>query len=289
MASKDDKAPSITFYTKEQTQCPICNAKFKQEKVMSGGGRLIAGSLTDELRRLYEPSAKFGEVLPLVYAMTVCPKCLYAAFPQDFCVLDKESLNKIYDGMQDRFTSVKQLFSKIDYAGSRTLNEGAASYYLALLCYESVDTKYSPHIKQGLCALRGAWLFSDMGRKFPEENYSYIADLLYRKSLFYYRRAVELETSGQEMIANLKSFGPDLDKNYGFDGVLYLAALLEVKYGSRTDPEKRRELLAYHRRSLAKMFGLGRSSRNKPGPLLEHARNLYDSIVAEINEDAEDE
>ncbi|HPO02226.1 MAG TPA: DUF2225 domain-containing protein [Treponemataceae bacterium] len=38
MASKDDKAPSITFYTKEQTQCPICNAKFKQEKVMSGGG-----------------------------------------------------------------------------------------------------------------------------------------------------------------------------------------------------------------------------------------------------------
>ena len=85
--------------------------------------------------------------------------------------------------------------------------------------------------------------------------------------MYFYRRAVELETSGKEMIANLKSFGPDLDKNYGYDGVLYLAALLEVKYGSRADPAKRTERLIYHRRALARMFGLGRSTKNKPGPL----------------------
>lgn len=289
MSKLKDKVPSISFYSKEQTQCPICNAKFKQEKLMSGGGRMIAGSLTDELRRLFEPSARFGEIYPLIYTIIVCPKCYYAAFLQDFSILDKESLNKIYENMQDRYESVKLLFSKIDFTIARTLNEGAASYYLALLCYELVDTKYSPTIKQGLCSLRAAWLFHDLGLKYPEENFTYISDLLYRKSLFFYRRAVELETSGQEMIANLKSFGPDLDKNYGFDGVLYIAALLEVKYGSRVDPAKRQELLTYHRRSLAKMFGLGKSSKNKPGPLLEHARNLYDTIVVELNESGDDE
>jgi uncharacterized protein len=282
-APKPEKAPSITFYSKDQTQCPICNAKFKREELMSGGGRMIAGVLTDELRRLYEPSAKYGEIFPLVYTITVCPKCHYAALPQDFCVLDKESLSKIEQQMRSRYESVKKLFANINFNEPRTLNEGAASYYLALMCYDTVDPKYSPTIKQGVCSLRGAWLFSELGKKYPEENYSYVADLLYHKAMFFYRHAVELETSGKEMIANLKAFGPDLDKNYGYDGVLYLAALLELKYGSRLDPAKREERLVFHRRALARMFGLGRSSKSKPGPLLENARNLYDNIVLELD------
>jgi len=251
---------------------------------------MIAGSLTDELRRLYEPSAKYGEIFPLVYNLTVCPKCHYAAFTQDFCILDKESLNRIYDRMQERGNSLKKLFpSPINFASARTLNEGAASYYLAILCYEQVDAKFSPTIKQAVCSLRAAWLFTELGKKFPEENYGYITELLYKKALFFYRRAVELETTGKEMVANLKSFGPDIDKNYGYDGVLYLAALLEYKYGSRQSPEKRLELMSYHRRSLAKMFGLGKSSKNKPGPLLEFARALYDNIVAEVDPGEEDD
>ncbi len=289
MTNKTEKTASLTFYSKDQTECPICNARFKREELKSGGGRMIAGSLTDELRRLYEASSKFGEIHPLVYTMTVCPKCHYSAFPQDFCILDKESLARIYENMQSRYESIKRLFSRVSFTGTRTLAEGAASYYLAILCYESVGPKFSPTIKQGVCALRAAWLFSDLGTKYPEENYTYVSDLLYHKALFFYRRAIELETTGKEMISNLKSFGPDLDKNYGYDGVLYLTALLEYKYGSRTNPEKRVELLSYQRRSLAKMFGLGRSSKNKPGPLLEHARNLYDNIVVELNDNGDEE
>ncbi len=283
-SEKNGKAPVLTFYAKDQTECPICNTKFKREELMSGGGRLIAGELTDELRRLYEPSVKYGEIFPLVYTMTVCPKCHYAAFPQDFCVLDKESLNKIYERMKERFDSVKSLFPNINYSQARTLNEGAASYYLALLCYDLVEPKYSPTIKKGVCSLRGAWMFGELGKKFPEENYAYVSNLLYRKAMFFYRHAVELETSGKEMIANLKAFGPDIDKNFGYDGVLYLSALLEVKYGSKADPEVRTARLAYHRRSLARMFGLGKSSKNKPGPLLEHARALYEGIVKEMDD-----
>lgn len=285
---KADKTPSITFYSKDQTACPICNSKFKREELMSGSGRLIAGQLTDELRRLYEPSAKYGEIFPLVYTLTVCPKCHYAALPQDFCVLDKGSLDRIYAHMQERYDSVKKLFSSLNFAAARTLSEGAASYYLAMLCYEHVDPKFSPTIKQGQCSLRAAWLFGELGNKYPEENYAYVAELFYRKALFFYRRAIELETSGKEMIANLKSFGPDLDKNYGYDGVLYIAALLEEKYGSRVDPAKRKELLTYHRRALAKMFGLGKSSKNKPGPLLENARALYDRLVEQTLEGNEE-
>ncbi len=289
MSAKNEKVPTVTFYSKDQTECPICNARFKREELMSGGGRMIAGALTDELRRLYEPSAKYGELFPLVYSLTVCPKCHYAAFPQDFCILDKDSLARIYEHMRERYDSIKKLFSKIDFTSARSLAEGAASHYLALFCYEYVDSKYSPTIKQGVCAIRGAWLFSELGKRYPEENYSYISDLLYRKALYFYRRAVELESTGKEMIANMKSFGPDLDKNYGYDGVLYLCALLEYKYGSRTDPERRRELLTAQRRSLAKMFGLGKSSKTKPGPLLEHARSLYDHLVTELNGEEDDE
>lgn len=289
MSLKTDSEPSITFYSKDQTLCPICDTKFKREELMSGGGRLIAGLLTDELRRLYEPSAKYGEIFPLIYTITVCPKCHYAAFSQDFSILDKESLNKIYDAMEMRYDSVKSIFPSLDFQKNRTLNEGAASYYLALLCYEKVDVKFSPTIKRGLCALRAAWLFYELGKKYPEENYTYVSHLMYKKSLFFYRHAIELETSGKEMIANLKSFGPDIDKNYGFDGVLYLGALLEYKYGNKSNTEKRKELLTLNRRSLAKMFGLGKSSKNKPGPLLEHARSLYDGIVSALDGEEDEE
>ena len=142
---------------------------------------------------------------------------------------------------------------------------------------------------QGVCSLRAAWLFDELDKKYPEENFSYLVTLLYRKALFFYRRAIELESSGKEMIANMKSFGPDVDKNFGYDGVLYLSALLEVKYGSRANFEQRKEPMQQHRRSPAKMFDLGKSSKNKPGPLLEHARNLYDIIVAELNEEEEED
>ena len=282
---KLEKVAGLTFFAKEQIICPVCDARFKREELKSGGGRLIAGDLTDELHRLYEPSAKYGEIFPLVYNITVCPKCYYAALPQDFSVIDKESITAISKKMQDRYKSAVRICGSLDFNSNRRLNEGAASYYLALLCYEDVSYKFSPTVKRGLCSLRAAWLFGDMDKKFPGENYDYIASLFYHKALFFYSRAIALESTGKEIVSNLRFFGPDMDKNYGFDGVLYIAALLEYKYGSKTDPEKRKELLAAQRRSLAKMFGLGKSSKNKPGPLLEHARNLYNSIVAELGEE----
>lgn len=284
---KESKNTSITFYSKEQITCPVCSTKFKREELHSGGGRLIAGDLTDELRRLYEPSAKYGEVFPLVYNLTVCPKCLYSAFPQDFSIIPKPLIEKLFDTIESRFTSIKRLFHSSDFFKSRGLMEGAASYYLAMLCYELFDEKFSPTIKQAVCSIRSAWLFDELSKKYPEENYKYVSDAFYQKSAFLYRRALELESTGSEIIAGLKSFGPDVDKNYGYDGIIYLSALLEYKYGQKNDMDTRFKRLENHKFALAKMFGLGKSSKSKPGPLLEVARGLYDTLKVELKDTEE--
>ncbi|AGT43573.1 DUF2225 domain-containing protein [Treponema pedis] len=287
-SEKETKTGSITFYSKEQIECPVCHTKFKREELHSGGGRLIAGDLTDELRRLYEPSAKYGEVYPAIYNLTVCPKCLFTAFPQDFNIPSKPVIEKLFDEMEARYTSIKRLFHNVDFSKSRGLNEGAASYYLAILCYELFEEKFSPTIKQAISSIRAAWLFDDLGKKYPEENYKYVSDVFYRKATFLYRRALELESGGKEIIAGLKSFGPDVDKNYGYDGIIYLCALLEYKYGQKTDMEARLKRMEYQKFALAKMFGLGKSSKSKPGPLLEAARDLYDALKVELKETDEE-
>lgn len=280
-----EKVGQVTFYSKEVLKCPVCETKFSREELHSGGGRLIAGDLTDELRRLYSPSAKYGEVFPCIYHLTVCPKCLFTSFPQDFSTIDKDLATSLFHKVEERYRLSKELVASFDYSKNRTLVEGALSYYLAILCYEVFDTRFSPRIKQAICAVRAAWLFSELAKKSPIENYGYVSDLFYRKATFLYRYAVDLESSGKEMIAGLRSFGPDIDKNYGYDGVLYMAALLEYKYGSKQDPELRRKRMEYNKFALAKMFGLGKSTKEKPGPLLEASRTLYDNLKMELKEE----
>ena len=280
-----EKVGQITFYSKDVVKCPVCDTKFSREELHSGGGRLIAGDLTDELRRLYKPSAKYGEVFPCIYHLTVCPKCLFASFPQDFSTIDKDLSTTLFEHVESRYKLAKELFSSFDYNKCRTLVEGALSYYLALNCYEFFDTRFSPRIKQAICSIRAAWLFSELAKKYPIENYSYVSELFYRKATFLYRYAIDLESTGKEMIAGLRSFGPDIDKNYGYDGVIYMTALLEYKYGNKDDAENRHKRMEYNKFALAKMFGLGKSTKEKPGPLLEASRDLYDKLKLELKEE----
>ena len=78
-------------------------------------------------------------------------------------------------------------------------------------------------------------------------------------------------------------FGPDTDKNYGYDGVIYMQGILEYKYGQKKDKELRLKKLEEFKKSIARIFGLGKSSKEKPGPLLELAKNLYDKINKELS------
>ena len=79
-----EKKPSVSYWAKEDALCPVCRKKFRQELMHQGGGRTIAGNLTDELHRNYEPSKKYGRVYPLIYEIGCCPHCHTALFWKDF-------------------------------------------------------------------------------------------------------------------------------------------------------------------------------------------------------------
>lgn len=281
---KEDRELKITFYAKEATRCPVCDATFYREELLSGGGRLIAGPLTDELHRVYEPSSKYGDIHPLAYTATVCPSCWFASSDADFTAMPDGIRAELELDRDGRIAELQRIFPTVDFSSPRGIAEGAAGQYLTLRCYGFYPKEFSPTIKQGVAALRAGWLFDELHRKMPTENYDWLSALFKRKARFLYKEAILREQSGAEPLSGIKNFGPDTDKNYGYEGALYLVALLELKYGPRSDEDKRRAALGEAKRTIAKIFGLGKSSKAKPGPLLEKARDLYDDINGELDE-----
>ena len=278
----------LTYFSKNKIQCPICETTFYREDLLTGRGRLIAGNLTDELRRLYDPSDKFGSVYPLIYPVTVCPACYYAAFPGDFLDIGEEAKRQVDLDADKRLHNISLLFDELDFREPRRLKEGAASYYFAMMCYDAAPDEKSPTIKQGLCALRAAWILGDLTKEEPDNNYDRVMELFYRKARFLYSQSVEYEQNGKESIANVAHLGPDLDKNYGYDGVLYLSSYLELHYGPEDDLGKRIAALKFAKRTCARIFGMGKASKNKPAAILDRARDLYDRLGEELTRSGED-
>ena len=280
----DEKELKVSFFSKEEYTCPICDTAFRREELLSGSGRLIAGGLTDELHRLYEPSAKYGEIYPLAYQATVCPECWFASLDKDFLTPSKNAINQANADRDRRVADAKLLFPGLDFWDPRNLLNGTASQYLVLRCYDYYPKEFSPTLKQGIAALRTGWMMEHLAEKYPDQHFDWLAQLFKKKAQFFYGQAIIKEQSGQEPLTGIKNYGPDTDKNYSYEGVLYLSGLLLLRYGPQIAPENRRDALDEIKRTIAKLFGLGRSSKSKPGPLLEHARNLYNSINRELNE-----
>ena len=97
---EQEKKTRVTFYLKKEIKCPICDEIFLREELLTGRGRLIAGGLTQELRRLYEPSKLYGKVNPLLYPVTCCPKCFYSAYHDDFSKLKSAGIEKAKAGIE---------------------------------------------------------------------------------------------------------------------------------------------------------------------------------------------
>jgi uncharacterized protein (DUF2225 family) len=288
MAQKKEaeKKISISYFTKEKCICPVCRKAFEREVMRSGNGRMIAGSLTEELHRNFEPSAKYGQIYPLIYEIGACPFCFSAFFWNDFNEkIDSNDLNKLYSNSQKRKNAVENIFPYFNLKKERTLFDGTAMYMLALMTYDDMGAYAIPTLKQGIICLRLAWLCKEIDLHCCDHNYDYISDVFYRKALFFYEQAVVNETNRTEKSSTLANMGPDMDKNYGWDGVIYLCGLLEYKYGQTADIQLRLKKLNESKTAIARIFGLGKSSKNKPGPLLEHARNLYDSISKLVNDE----
>ncbi len=275
---------SISFFQKNDTVCPICETKFKKEELRVGGGRLIAGPLGNDLRRYYEASKKFGDVYPLIYYVMTCPGCYYSAMGSDFLTIDPKAVEAIRMGERERRLSVELIFPNLDWDNLKTLKEGAAGYFLAMMCYEHWSSDFSPTIKSGICAMRAGWCFADLHRRFPTENFDYLEKIFYHKARFFYGLTLDRETNGEESVNASMHFGPDVDNNFGFDGVMYMTGYLEYHFGSQANPEQREQSLTVARRSIARLVGMGKASKNKPGALIEKAKDLHHLIGEEIKE-----
>jgi len=275
----------VTFQSKKEFVCPVCSTRFRKEELLSGGGRLIAGELTKELHRLYEPSVKYGVIFPLVYQSIVCPECWFSSMENDFPLLPADKKEQVKDEFDKRLKYTNLIFPGVNFHENRTLMEGAASQYLTLYCYDYYNKQFSPTIKQGLASLRCAWLLDELNTKYPEQHYDWLGTLFRKKAHYLYNEALAREQNGKETLSGIKIFGPDTDKNYSYEGMLYICAYLRYKYGPSGNEAERKTSLEDARRTIAKLFGMGRTSKDKPGAFLEHARNLYDTINKHLTED----
>lgn len=281
----EEKIKKISFRQKTPTVCPVCRNEFFREEMLTGGGRLIAGRLTDELRRTYEKNVKFGVVIPAAYIMNVCPKCLYTALPKDFDTLSENELGKIRAASAARVNIVKRFFGNISFNADRNLELAAASYLLAVDVYSMRRKEVAPTFKRAVSSIRAAWLFHDMAEKYKGKNYEKLSDFFYSKSYDFYVKCLELMQNGQEPSDAAGNMGPDTDKNWGYDGMLYMYAMLTVKVCSKEkDIRKKIEKFDKTKIYLSRIFGMGKSNKDKPSQILDMTRDLYDKINTMLEE-----
>ncbi|GMO50953.1 MAG: DUF2225 domain-containing protein [Termitinemataceae bacterium] len=275
---KPEAALKISYQAKEAIVCPVCNAEFHREELLSGSGRLIAGALTNELHRLYEPSKKYGRLYPLAYTATVCPQCWFASMEADFTKLPQDKIDKAIKEEDARRNEADMICEGVNFNEPRDLHAGIISQFLVLRCYDYYNASFSPTIKQAVAAIRTGWMLDDLNAVEPGQNYDWLATLFKKKARFFYSEALKKEQNGKETLSAMGNLGPDTDQNYGYEGLLYMNGYLEYTYGDTNDPAQRIQNLDEAKRTLAKMFGMGKSSKSKPGPLMEKSRALYDKF-----------
>lgn len=275
----EEKDVKITFRQKRATSCPICRFEFHREELFTGRGRLIAGDLDEELRRSFQENKKYGKIIPLIYPLNICPNCLFAAYPEDFSAPMKEVKEKISQNAQERKKRIEFLFPGIDFTEDRRLEHGLAGYLLAVSCYSFFEKKYAPSFKRAMSSIRVAWLARDYAKENNDPKFEHIHDIFNKKAADFYSKAVEMSQTGGEISDGIKHYGPDIDKNFGHDGMLYMASLLNYKQADlEIDPETQAEVFIKSKRIVSKLFGMGKASKEKPGAILDLARDLYKNI-----------
>jgi uncharacterized protein len=283
---EDDKTIRITFFRKNADTCPVCEHEFYREELLSKGGRLIAGKVTSELRRNWEENKKIGKIIPLIYPVMVCPNCYYASFPEDFSKLRDRVKERLVNTTEERLSLVNEFFPGIDFNSQRNIEHGICSYMLALHCYSYDEPRDAPTIKKGIASLRLAWLFGDMANHYDENKFTQLQKLFYRKAAKFYSDALEWSQNGKEPIDSNINLGPDfMDKNYAYDGMLYLTALLNYKVArDEQDLDKKGRAMVKVKRIMAKLYGGGKASKDKPTIILNLAKDYYDKIGKELKE-----
>lgn len=283
---KMDIRSEISFFKEEDIECPSCSKIVVFEEMKTGRGRLDAGPLSMDLHRVFIATEEFGQAYPFLYNVATCNHCFFSALKHDFTKLKTDTLENIKgdEASKTRVEFVSHLFEKLpNFIERKNLVSGIASYLLAVATYNQFSKRNSPTIRMALCTLRTAWLcqhIRDLGYEDP--NINFLIKVLYRKAFFLYDRALELGMKGEEDLSENIILGPDVDNNYGYDGVIYMHAWLCTNYGSKANVEMRLKQLHSMRTNLSKVFGFGRASKEKPSALLNIARSTFDQIENEL-------
>jgi tRNA pseudouridine38-40 synthase len=174
---------------------------------------------------------------------------------------------------------MKKFFPGLNFADDRNLMHAAASMMLAVDIYAVRNKNVAPTFKQAVSSIRAAWLFADLAQQMPQSPYKKISDFFYAKAYGLYGQVLELLQNGREPAEAAGNMGPDMDKNWGYDGILYMYAKLTLKVGSKEpDITKRVANVELTKRYLSRIFGMGKSSKDKPSVIIDMTRDLYDKM-----------
>jgi uncharacterized protein (DUF2225 family) len=191
-----------------------------------------------------------------------------------------------------RVQMVLKMFGPLDFHEYRNNKLGAASYILAVSSYSYVNKESSPTLQKAVSSLRAAWLMEDLCNdteiEQEKKKYSHIQELMYRKAYVFYKEMLEKSQTGAEPL-NPAKLGPDVNKNWGYEGFLYINGILQMKLGFfEKDMAKRGHAYVEAKRIISKLFGSGKKSKAKPSEILDLARAAYDQLgvyVKEIEEE----
>ncbi len=278
-----------TFFKKNPLVCPVCKTKVFVEELFTGRGRVIAGNHTIELRRTYQESATWGKANPLLYPVAVCPQCYFSVIQEDFerKITNQDNLNRIRKDKTKKL-EIESLFDEqIDFAKERTLISGTLSHIFADLTYNYLPDSYNPTFKKALSSLRAAWLLGDLEieDKDEKEKYEKMKNFYYEQSARLYKMTLDYEQNGKEPLELLNHAGPDLDKNFGFEGIKYMYCILNYRMCFFEKViEERVNKFNYARSLLGKLFGFGKTSKGKPSVILELAKRMYRVIGDKVKE-----
>ena len=238
--------PNISFFRKDELICPSCEKDIPQEDIRTGSGRLDAGELRNDLHRLYISTKEHGSVYPIIYGIYTCNNCYYSLLKYDMGKLSQKSIENIstQDAVAERKESLKHLFKDIpDFSTNKTLVSAVAAYLLTVQTYNQCNVSDVPTIRMAICALRAAWLCGHIKDFCDDEFVDSLTSILYKKSLFLYNKAMDLALSGDEDLLST-TLGPDIDKDYRYDGVVYIQAWLLFHYGISPNRDKRIRVVA---------------------------------------------
>jgi len=186
----------------KEVKCPACDAAFKTARVKASS--LKVKGIDTDFHKTYE------DVKPMLYAVTVCPECNFAARNDDF---DKAMLDYQKEVIQIAL-AVKAAKKNVRFAETfETNTEEAVKKHLLAVTYAKHFKPENPNTIAGLY-MHITWMYREDGNTDKEKEYML-------KALEYYVKTFEKGTFIPEKI--------------GEPGIIYLIGELNRLLGNNNE------------------------------------------------------